>query len=253
MIIDILKNILSPTDEYIFGTANLTGLIDEKFGNFRYGLSIGKRLNDRIIDDLENGPTLEYYDYYNHVNNELAETAKIVKKELQKIGIDSVVIEPTISTNSKEFQQYLQTLTVDISHKMVATRAGLGWIGKTDLFISKEFGPRLRLVSLLINQKPDNDSFPINKSRCGTCNICIDKCPAQAANGLLWDIKTHRDAFFNAHKCRDKCGELAKQILNVDKRICGLCISVCPIGRKKSNKYTAANTVNKLPEDLFDN
>ncbi len=29
-----------------------------------------------------------------------------------------------------------------------------------------------------------------------------------------------------------KCGELAKQKLNSDIRICGICISVCPIGLK---------------------
>ena len=31
-------------------------------------------------------------------------------------------------------------------------------------------------------------------------------------------------------KCREKCGELAKERLNVDERICGLCVSVCPKG-----------------------
>ena len=35
---------------------------------------------------------------------------------------------------------------------MIATRAGLGWIGKTDLFISKDIGARLRLVSILIDR-----------------------------------------------------------------------------------------------------
>lgn len=231
MIREILINNLIPLDEYIFGTADLTGLIDKKFGANIFGISIGKRLDDRIIDTIIDGPTLEYYNYYNQINQELSQTALIIKNELQKINIDSIVIEPTISTSSKEFEKYLSTLTVEVSHKMVATRAGLGWIGKTDLFISKEFGPRLRLVSLLINQKPANDCHPIDKSRCGKCNICVDRCPAQAANGLLWDIHTHRDTFFNAHKCRDKCGELARQKLNVDKRICGLCISVCPIGK----------------------
>jgi epoxyqueuosine reductase len=233
MISDILKNNLIPSDEYIFGTSDLTGLIPTKFGEYRFGISIGKRLDDAIIDTIANGPTTEYYEYYNYINKELYMTAKLIRNKLQKVGIDSIIIRPTISTSSKEFEKYLSRLTVDISHKMVATRAGLGWIGKTDLLISKKFGPRLRLVSLLINQKPDNNSYPIDKSRCGTCNICVDKCPAQAANGLLWNIKTHRDTFFNAHKCRDKCGELAKQRLNVDKRICGICISVCPVGKKK--------------------
>ncbi len=242
MIKDILKNNLTPIDEYIFGTADLTGLIDKKFGEYRFGISIGKRLDDRIIDSIVNGPTMEYYEYYNQINKELADAAGIIKNELKKSRVDSIVIEPTTSICSKELEKNLSTLTVDVSHKMVGTRAGLGWIGKTDLFISKKFGPRLRLVSLLINQKPDNDFYPIDKSRCGTCNICVDKCPAKAANGLLWDTKTHRDTFFNAHKCSDKCRELAKQRLNVDKRICGLCISVCPIGKKNDKRFTAAST-----------
>jgi epoxyqueuosine reductase QueG len=115
---------------------------------------------------------------------------------------------------------------------MVATRAGLGWIGKTDLLISKKFGPRLRLVTILLDRDPGTTAVPIDKSKCGKCNICVEKCPAQAANGMLWNIKVHRDLFFNAFKCREKCGELARQKLNVDERICGLCVSVCPIGRK---------------------
>jgi epoxyqueuosine reductase len=233
MITDILKNHLSPLHEYVFGTADLTGLIDEKFGEYRFGISIGRKLDDNIIDAIVNGPTLAYYKHYNQINKELAAAAGIIKNELQKMGIASIVIEPTISKSSKEFEKHSKTLSVDVSHKMVATRSGLGWIGKTDLFLSKAFGPRLRLVSLLINQKPDKDADPIDKSRCGKCNICVDKCPAQAANGLLWDTKTHRDTFFNAHKCGDKCSELTRQSLHIDEQICGICISVCPIGRKK--------------------
>jgi epoxyqueuosine reductase QueG len=73
----------------------------------------------------------------------------------------------------------------------------------------------------------------------------VVKCPANAANGKLWDIKTHRDEFFDAFKCREKCGELARQRLNVDERICGLCISVCPYGKKNNRHITPVNIDNK--------
>jgi epoxyqueuosine reductase len=231
-IVDILQHILVPSDMYIFGTADLTGLIDKKFGEYRYGISVGKKLDDTIVDAIIDGPTLEYYHHYNQVNKDLAKVASGIKKELLKAGIEAIVIEPTVSTSSKEFDRFLPTLTVEVSHKMVATRAGLGWIGKTDLFISKKFGPRLRLVSLLIKEKPEGNFHPVDKSRCGNCRICVEKCPAQAANGLLWNTGIHRDEFFNAYTCRDKCGELAKQRLNVDVRICGLCVAICPLGKK---------------------
>jgi epoxyqueuosine reductase len=224
------KSLLDGT--YLAGLADLRGLLDKKYGDYQYGISIGKRLDDNIIDSIQYGPTLEYYEYYRQINKELTEKALEIKKELVKIKVGSLIIKPTFSTASEEFRDYLENLTVDISHKMVATRAGLGWIGKTDLFVSKHFGPRLRLVSILINKRPADDFNPINESRCGKCNICVEKCPANAATGKLWNINVHRDSFFDAHKCREKCGQLARERLNVDIRICGICVSVCPFGQK---------------------
>lgn len=217
---------------YLVGTADLRGLVDKKYRDFHYGISIGKRLDDKIIDSIYEGPTLEYYEYYNHINDELALKALEIKSALQKIEIDSIIIKPTVSTSTIESGDASKNLTFDLSHKMVATRSGLGWIGKTDLFISTRFGPRLRLVSILINKKPEKLSRPIEKSKCGNCSICVDKCPAHAASGELWDINKHRDTFFNAFKCREMCAKLARERLNVDKRICGICVSVCPVGAK---------------------
>jgi epoxyqueuosine reductase QueG len=221
----------------------LNGLVEKKFREYPYAISIAKRLDDAIINTINQGPTKEYFEHYNEINHELAQKANQIKKELKKIRIDSIAVKPTLSTESKTHKKYLQTLTVDISHKMVATRAGLGWIGKTDLFISPRFGPRLRLVSILINKKPDQIGVPIEKSRCGTCHICVEKCPAQAATGKLWNINIHRDQFFDAFRCREMCGYLAKQRLHTDQRICGICVSVCPVGMKSRN----------IPENLPNN
>jgi epoxyqueuosine reductase QueG len=207
-------------------------LLHPKFSNYPFGISLGKKLDDSILDNLIDGPTLEYYNHYNNINNELADLTQRIHEDLHTIKINSIPIKPTISLGSGDYEKYLKSLSYDISHKMVATRAGLGWIGKTDLLISKKFGPRLRLVTILLDRDPGIIAIPIDKSKCGKCNICVEKCPAQAANGILWNIKVHRDNFFNAFKCREKCGELAKQRLDVDERICGLCVSVCPIGKK---------------------
>jgi len=195
MIRNIIKKNLIPKKDYIFGFADLQGLLIKKFANYRYGISIGKRLDDVIIDNLKHGPTKEYYQHYNRINRELADLTKKIRSDLWEIGVDSKIIKPTISVKSKQYEKYLESLTYDISHKMVATRAGLGWIGKTDLLISQAFGPRLRLVTILLKQDPGIDAIPIERSKCGNCNICVLKCPANAANGILWDVNTHRDTF----------------------------------------------------------
>ncbi len=209
MIRKIVENQLVPKQYYVYGFADLQGLLPNNYSDFRYGISIGKKLDNKIINKLIDGPTIEYLDHYNNVNKQLAELTAKIQKDLLRNNIYSMPIIPTISVGSKQNEKYLKSLSYDISHKMVATRAGLGWIGKTDLLITKEFGPRLRLVTILLKQDPGCNIKPIEKSKCGDCNICVLKCPAKAANGLKWNITIHRDEFFNAFKCREKCGELA--------------------------------------------
>jgi epoxyqueuosine reductase QueG len=115
---------------------------------------------------------------------------------------------------------------------MVATRAGLGWIGKTDLLITRQFGPRLRLVTILLKDFSGKTGKPVNDSKCGNCSACVDACPALAANGKKWNIKIDRDDFYNPWKCRDMCAELGKQKLQADARVCGICVEACPVGKK---------------------
>lgn len=231
----IVKRNLIPEGDFIFGFADLNGLIDKKFTGFNFGISIGKKLDDQIVDALGDGPTIEYYNHYCRINKDLAELTVRIQNDLRKSSIESRILPPTISFKAKGYEKYLENLTYDLSHKMVATRAGMGWIGKTDLFVSEVFGPRLRLVSILLKEDPGIESVTVDESKCGKCNICVVKCPAKAANGKLWNINVYRDEFFDAYKCREKCGELAKMRLGVDERICGLCVSVCPFGKRQKS------------------
>jgi epoxyqueuosine reductase QueG len=78
-------------------------------------------------------------------------------------------------------------------------------------------------------------SNPVNISRCGNCNICVDICPAKAANGKLWDITVDREEFFDPWKCRNQCAEFGRVRLGMDARICGICVAACPVGQKKEH------------------
>jgi epoxyqueuosine reductase len=226
---EILEKQLVPKGDFLYGFADLTGIIDPRFGDLHFGISIGKRLDDRIVEKIRNGPTLEYYMHYRHLNEELAHLSENICNDLISDGIEAVCIEPTVTTLELD-TIYSADLTTRLSHKMVATRAGLGWIGKSDLFISKKFGPRIRLVSILTNTALDSELEPIEKSRCGTCNVCVQKCPTQAISGRLWDISVPREEFFDPFKCRQKCKELGEQNLKMNVRVCGICVAVCPVG-----------------------
>jgi epoxyqueuosine reductase QueG len=231
LIREVLEKHLVPKHEFIHGFADLNNLIDKGFGDFQFGISIGKKLDDRIVGNILNGPTLEYYSHYRHMNEVLASLADDISKDLGRAGIRTMCIEPTVTTQMLD-TVYASDLRTRVSHKMVATRAGLGWIGKSDLFVSKAFGPRLRLVSMLTDTPLDCEAAPIEKSRCGSCNICVEKCPAEAMNGKPWDVSVDRNEFFDPFKCRQKCKEFGEKYLKMNVRVCGICVAVCPV--KKS-------------------
>ncbi|MBP7866959.1 MAG: epoxyqueuosine reductase [Acidobacteria bacterium] len=221
--------------DFIWGLADLGGVLDASLGEFRYGISIGKRLDGRIVDGLLDGPTREYFEHYRAVNDQLAAIAGGIVEDLRGHGIEAMAIAPTVSGRDLD-TIYAADLRTPFPHKMAATRAGLGWIGKCALFVSKRFGPRLRLVTVLTDRPVGPVGHPVTKGRCGTCRVCIDGCPAGAVSGAPWDVSVDRDALLDARKCRNQCTEFGKRYFDGDIRICGICVAVCPVGRKESQK-----------------
>ncbi len=229
---DAINKILPAHTKYLVGYANLQGLLPDKYNGFEYAIVLGRKLDDMIIDAIINGPNIEYYNHYEEVNLELSRVAHLLTDEIRLLGAKAWAIEPTIHDRDID-KNFIKTLRFDFSHKMAATRAGLGWIGKTALFISKKYGPRVRLVTVLTNYPLPYCTEPIKESCCGTCDLCVRHCPAQAANGMLWNINLDRNDFFDPFACRKKARELSLNNFNKEASICGKCIVVCPIGKSK--------------------
>jgi epoxyqueuosine reductase QueG len=231
-IMEIMRKRIPDDGWHIWGFADLSGLLHERFEGFSHGITIGKRLDDTIIDSVVKGPNVQYYDLYKQTNAYLADLVKVLAEDLESLGLKHLVIWPFSSLDLDRSPDYSRTMRHRFSHKMVGTRAGLGWIGKTDLFVSRKFGPRLRLASLLVDYPLKPLASPIVKSRCGKCNICVEACPAGAASGMLWNTKVDRDEYYDAFKCSKKARELSRSFADPNHEICGICVSVCPVGKK---------------------
>ena len=231
-IVELMRQTVPDDGQHIWGLADLSGLLHERFKGYSYGISIGRKLDDAIIDSIITGTNMEYYRLYKETNVYLLGLVTGLAAKINALGVRSLTITPT-SNQLYRSPEYARTLRHYFSHKMVGTRAGLGWIGKSDLFVSVKFGPRLRLASILVDFPLKPLQPPIDSSRCGKCNVCVEACPAKAATGKLWNIKVDRDEFYDAYKCRDKAKELSLAATGQnDDEICGICIAVCPAGRK---------------------
>jgi epoxyqueuosine reductase QueG len=228
---DLLARHLDPTI-FEYGFADLRGLLPASLDAFPSGISILRKLDDGIVDGIDRGPTRAYLDHYNATNDELNGLVVRIAEDLRRAGWASEPVPATVDDPTLQ-ERYRATLSVPVSHKMVATRSGLGWVGKTDLLVSVRFGTRIRLASVLTTA-PVIHGHPIDESRCGACTSCVEACPAQAANGELWNVSRARNDFFDAFACRRYCRRISDEKLGEAISLCGVCVLVCPRGRSRS-------------------
>jgi epoxyqueuosine reductase len=111
------------------------------------------------------------------------------------------------------------------AHKTAATQAGLGWIGKTALFVSAQYGPAVRLTTVFTDA-PLAAGRPVAESRCGRCRICVDACPMGAGRDVLWTAGMPRDTLYHEKRCE----EITWTHLEWDGT-CAVCQAVCPYTR----------------------
>ena len=60
-----------------------------------------------------------------------------------------------------------------------AQKAGIGWVGKNSLTLSKQKGSFFFLSELILDLDLEYDE-PMKTDHCGTCTKCIDACPTEA-------------------------------------------------------------------------
>ena len=193
-------------------------------GGFPRAVSIAVALDPAIIREISNGPTREYFAEYERVNRLLTELGQRVVEILAEAGKQARAVEPTTAYLNEH------TLSMPVQHKTIATRAGLGWIGKSALLITKEYGPAVRLSSVLTDAE-FRTGDPVDASGCGDCHRCVDRCPAGAIVGCHWRPDAPRESIYNAFVCRDTASRLAGR-QGIHATICGICINACPWTQK---------------------
>jgi epoxyqueuosine reductase QueG len=192
---------------------------------YPHAVSIGVALPSAIVDQLERHEdrrvALAYRSHgYDAINVRLDQLASRMASVLQADGHRAF---PIAASQTIEAGKHYGLF----SHKLAAHLAGLGWIGKSCLLVTPQFGPRIRWATVLTDA-PLETGQPM-RERCGDCRACVDACPAGAFTGRSFCADEPREARFDVHKC------YAYQRLdreNLDSVLCGVCLYVCPHGRK---------------------
>ena len=110
------------------------------------------------------------------------------------------------------------------SVRVIAAGCGLGEIGFSKVFLTKEFGPRVRLVSVITDAEITPDPM-LKEEVCIRCKMCMKSCPMQAFIPREGQIVADMD--------KHKCAEYHAQLKGEFRYPCGVCTAVCPVGADK--------------------
>jgi epoxyqueuosine reductase len=200
----------------LFGVADLSqtplatyGLDGKVLQKLPFGISIGLRLADAVMDSIDDHPTPLYLHHYRQANYILDRIAFRAAALIQQAGAQALPIAASQIVDWEHQRGHL-------SHKRVAQAAGIGWLGRNNLVIHPQHGARIRLVSILTDLPLQADK-PLDNS-CGTCRRCLAVCPAKA-------IKEEQEEFDHI-ACFEKLKEF-RATYNIGQHICGVCIKAC--------------------------
>lgn len=210
-----------------------------------FAVSMTIRLSDAVVEEIAEEPTYTYFHHYRTVNAFLDQLALKAGLYLQEKGARYIAVAASQSVPAAPGSK-ATPFDGRYSHKKAAGLAGLGAMGRSNLFLHREWGPRVRLVTVFTDwselaeiakpapgvqsaeagdlpAQPESSvptASPELSPRCAACSRCVDSCPAGAIafseNGPAFDP--------------EKCSAWMKtQYQHIGRgAVCGICMRVCP-------------------------
>lgn len=209
----------------VWGAADLRNFstpLDHEGNKFPFAIAWAIPMNPKIMASIQNGPNQPYADEYAKVNNHINELSVALSAEIEKRGFKSKPLAASVRSDTVNIKG-------DFPHKTVATRAGLGWVGRHCQLITRQFGSWVRLGTVFTDiELPCGPT--INRNFCGKCMSCVEACPANALTGNAWHPGMPREDILDVRACDQWKKENYFQYHKGHN--CGICSAVCPHGLK---------------------
>ncbi len=212
-----LKELANSLGADLVGFCELSNTPVKELPTHKYAISLGVKLADAVLKTIDGAPSFVYFQHYRTANALLDQIAFRLAREIEKSGYSALPIAASQSLGKNNPYRGV------LPHKSVAVLSGLGFVGKSGLFLSSDYGSKVRLATV-ITDMPLSNELPVIENGCGECTLCEKACPAGAIFGALPTTDGARN--FDAEKCSKYMKEHFQDVGRGS--VCGVCIKVCP-------------------------
>lgn len=212
-----LKDFAKELGADIVGFCELPSPPIKELPQLSFAVSVGVKLSDGILKTIDNAPSYMYFQHYRTANTLLDNVAFRLARKIEELDYLSFPIAASQSLGKSNPYRGV------FPHKTAAALAGLGFVGKSGLFLSNDYGSKVRLATVLTSF-PLQAEHPVIENGCGNCTACQKACPAGAIYGELPHTDGTRN--FDAEKCSKYMKEHFQDVGRGS--VCGVCIKVCP-------------------------
>ena len=162
-------------------------------------------------------PSMVHQELYNTSNRILDDMAYRMTAWLTSMGHRAVFFPRDCYYN---IEVLLDDPTAAFSHVLAGYYSGMGTIGASHNLLTQEFGPRVRMVTVLTDADIEADPM-LDADLCLHCGKCMRRCPA----GTFSDGE---DGFYDMNM--ERCVRHHLKLKGEHHWPCGICLDVCPVG-----------------------
>ena len=188
-----------------------------EFPSLDYGVALVLKLPRQAIQLLLDDDFMRYWKIFHNQIDILTDIALKAESLIKDNGYDAFAL--TMQRNECDMEKLLSKLP----YKTLATTSGLGWVGRSALFVCEEYGSAVALSGILTDM-PLDVGQPITDSYCDDCEECQKACPVDAINPKKWNSRLNRSDIIDIEACSEYVIDQFKSGLG-----CSKCLSNCKL------------------------